>query len=200
MSVSEHQMDDTDLSVSLDVGDCHQELSLRRGTLGPDVVDIRTLYAGTAALPTIRVSPRPRAASRDHLHRRRQGRAPLSRLSHRRARREGELYRARYLLLYGELPTKNKMKNFKIRIATPHHGARADGLLLHAASGATRTRWRSGRRDGRDVGLLPRLRPTSPIRLAARGGDASGMIAKMPTIVAWAYKYSVGQPFVYPRN
>ena len=26
------------------------------------------------------------------------------------------------------------------------------------------------------------------------------MIAKMPTIVAWAYKYSVGQPFVYPRN
>ena len=26
------------------------------------------------------------------------------------------------------------------------------------------------------------------------------MIAKMPTIVAWAFKYSVGQPFVYPRN
>ena len=26
------------------------------------------------------------------------------------------------------------------------------------------------------------------------------MIAKMPTIAAWAYKYSVGQPFVYPRN
>ena len=47
MSVSEHQMDDTDLSVSLDVGDCHLELSLRRGTLGPDVVDIGTLYAGT---------------------------------------------------------------------------------------------------------------------------------------------------------
>ena len=47
MSVSEHQMDDTDLSVSLDVGDCHQELSLRRGTLGPDVIDITTLYAKT---------------------------------------------------------------------------------------------------------------------------------------------------------
>ena len=46
MSVSEHQMDDTDLSVSLDVGDCHQELSLRRGTLG-DVIDITTLYAKT---------------------------------------------------------------------------------------------------------------------------------------------------------
>ena len=26
------------------------------------------------------------------------------------------------------------------------------------------------------------------------------MIAKMPTIAAWAYKYSIGQPFVYPRN
>ena len=26
------------------------------------------------------------------------------------------------------------------------------------------------------------------------------LIAKMPTIAAWAYKYSIGQPFVYPRN
>ena len=26
------------------------------------------------------------------------------------------------------------------------------------------------------------------------------MIAKMPTIAAWAYKYSLGQPFIYPRN
>src|SRR5882672_8979572 len=26
------------------------------------------------------------------------------------------------------------------------------------------------------------------------------LIAKMPTIAAWAYKYSLGQPFIYPRN
>ena len=26
------------------------------------------------------------------------------------------------------------------------------------------------------------------------------MIAKLPTIVAWAYKYSIGQPFAYPKN
>ena len=26
------------------------------------------------------------------------------------------------------------------------------------------------------------------------------LVAKIPTIVAWAYKYSIGQPFVYPRN
>ena len=26
------------------------------------------------------------------------------------------------------------------------------------------------------------------------------MIAKMPTIAAWAYKYALGQPFIYPRN
>ena len=26
------------------------------------------------------------------------------------------------------------------------------------------------------------------------------LIAKMPTIAAWAYKYAIGQPFVYPRN
>ena len=30
--------------------------------------------------------------------------------------------------------------------------------------------------------------------------SAFRLIAKVPTIAAWAYKYSVGQPFMYPRN
>ncbi len=34
----------------------------------------------------------------------------------------------------------------------------------------------------------------------ARRIAAFRLIAKVPTIAAWAYKYSVGQPFVYPRN
>ena len=30
--------------------------------------------------------------------------------------------------------------------------------------------------------------------------SAFRLIAKLPTIAAWAYKYSIGQPFMYPRN
>jgi citrate synthase len=55
------------------------------------------------------------------------------------------------------------------------------------------------RRGRRAVGLLSTTRPTSPIpkqRMIA----SHRLIAKMPTIAAMAYKYSVGQPFLYPDN
>ena len=35
---------------------------------------------------------------------------------------------------------------------------------------------------------------------ASRTISAFRLIAKMPTIAAWAYKYTIGQPFMYPRN
>ena len=69
-------------------------------------------------------------------------------------------------------------------------------------SAATRIRWPSSvalRR--RIVGLLSRFRldinndPTTSRMIAS-----IRLIAKVPTIAAWAYKYSIGQPFMYPRN
>ena len=51
----------------------------------------------------------------------------------------------------------------------------------------------------RAVGVLSRLAPTSTIP-EQRVIASHRMIAKMPTIAAMAYKYSIGQPFIYPRN
>jgi citrate synthase len=88
------------------------------------------------------------------------------------------------------------------RISKPrdqsHDAARADGELLPRLPPGRASDGDHGGRGRRDVGLLPRLtdihdpwqREVASIRL----------IAKMPTIAAWAYKYSIGQPFVYPRN
>jgi hypothetical protein len=46
MSVSESYIGKR-APASLAVADCHQELPVRKGTLGPDVIDITTLYAET---------------------------------------------------------------------------------------------------------------------------------------------------------
>ena len=103
-----------------------------------------------------------------------------------------------YLLMNGELPSKAQKDKFVKDITQPHDGARAAQQF-----------YRGFRRDAHPmavccgvVGALsafyhdsldihdPHQRMVASYRL----------IAKMPTIAAMAYKYSVGQPFVYPRN
>ena len=104
-----------------------------------------------------------------------------------------------YLLLHGELPNERRARRFHLHHQPPHHGARAARDLLSAASGATRTRWRSCAawsarcrafyHDSTDI-TDPEQRMIASHRL----------IAKMPTIAAMAFKYSIGQPFIYPDN
>jgi len=103
-----------------------------------------------------------------------------------------------YLLLYGELPTKSQMEKFTFAIT--HH------TMVHEQLA---TFFRGFRRDAHPMAIMcgvvgamaafyhdstdindPRQREIASHRL----------IAKMPTIAAMAYKYHVGQPFVYPRN
>ncbi len=103
-----------------------------------------------------------------------------------------------YLLLYGELPTKSQMDKFTYAIT--HH------TMVHEQLA---TFFRGFRRDAHPMAIMcgvvgamaafyhdstdindPRQREIASHRL----------IAKMPTIAAMAYKYHVGQPFVYPRN
>jgi citrate synthase len=103
-----------------------------------------------------------------------------------------------YLLLYGELPTPEQKQDFDYRVT--HH------TMVHEQI----TRFFQGfRRDAHPMAILvgcvgalsafyhdsldianPEHRHISAIRL----------IAKMPTLVAGAYKYSMGQPSMYPRN
>ena len=103
-----------------------------------------------------------------------------------------------YLLLHGELPTNDEFKTFRNTI-TRH-------TMVHEQM----TKFFTGfRRDGHPMAIMvgvvgalsafyhdstdindPEQRQTASYR----------MIAKMPTIAAMAYKYSIGQPFIYPRN
>ena len=101
----------------------------------------------------------------DHLHRRRQGRAPLSRLSDRGARVKLRLHGVCHLLLYGELPTRAEKAEFVDARDASHDGQRADAVL-HARLPPRRAP--DGGADGagrRAVGVLPRL--DEPARSAA---------------------------------
>ena len=103
-----------------------------------------------------------------------------------------------YLLLHGELPTNDEFKNFRNTI-TRH-------TMVHEQM----TRFFTGfRRDAHPmavmVGVVGALSAfyhdsTDINDLTQREMATHRMIAKMPTIAAMAYKYSIGQPFIYPRN
>jgi len=103
-----------------------------------------------------------------------------------------------YLLLYGELPTKEQYAEFvhTVKTHTMVHeqiafffrGFRRDAhpmAMLCGVTGALSAFYQ----DSLDVND-PRHREIAAYRL----------VSKMPTIAAMCYKYSSGQPFVYPRN
>ncbi|TKW68182.1 MAG: citrate (Si)-synthase [Paracoccus denitrificans] len=103
-----------------------------------------------------------------------------------------------YLLLYGELPNKTELEDFENRV-TRHtmvheqmnnffRGFRRDAHPMATMVGVVGA-MSAFYHDSTDIGD-PWQREVAAIRL----------IAKLPTIAAMAYKYSIGQPFVYPRN
>jgi citrate synthase len=103
-----------------------------------------------------------------------------------------------YLLMYGELPTKSQFKEFE-EIITNHTmvheqlikfytGFRRDAHPMSILCGVTGA-LSSFYHDSLDH-ENPRHREIATMRL----------ISKMPTLAAMAYKYSIGQPFVYPKN
>jgi citrate synthase len=174
-------------------------LPLIPGTIGPQVADIRKLYdtlgiftydpgyGGTAACES-----KITYIDGDEgvlLHRG----YPIDQLAE-----QSSFLEVAYLLLNGELPNAEQKKAFE------------NGVLRHTmVHEQLRAFYNGFRRDAHPMAVLcgvvgalsafyhdaldindPEVRRISAFRL----------IAKVPTIAAWAYKYSVGQPFVYPRN
>ncbi|MGR3250340.1 MAG: citrate synthase [Paracoccus sp. (in: a-proteobacteria)] len=103
-----------------------------------------------------------------------------------------------FLLLYGELPTAEQMADFQSRV-TRHtmvheqmhnffRGFRRDAHPMATMVGVVGA-MSAFYHDSTDISD-PWQREVASIRL----------IAKLPTIAAMAYKYSIGQPFVYPNN
>ena len=103
-----------------------------------------------------------------------------------------------YLLLFGSLPTTTELNNFTNGV-TKH-------TMLHEQ---IRRFWDGFRRDAHPmamlcsvVGAMSAFYPDSIDTQDPRQREISAyrMIAKIPTITAWAHKYNVGQPLIYPRN
>jgi citrate synthase len=175
------------------------DLPVRSGTIGPDVIDIAPLYKTTGAF-TFDPGFTSTAACESAitfingdkgvlLHRG----YPIEQLAE-----QGDFLETCYLLLYGELPTKAQKEDFDHRISR-HTMVHEQMQFL----------FRGFRRDAHPmavmVGVVGALsafyHDSTDISDPYQRMIASmRMIAKIPTIAAMAYKYSIGQPFVYPQN
>lgn len=172
---------------------------VRSGSVGPDVIDIRKLYAQTGAFTfdpgftsTASCDSAITYIDGDEgilLHRG----YPIGQLAE-----HSSFMEVSYLLLNGELPSKDVLDKFSgtisrhtmlhEQLATFYRGFRRDAhpmAIMCGVVGALSAFYH----DSTDI-TDPHQRMVASHRL----------IAKMPTIAAMAYKYSVGQPFLYPRN
>ncbi len=169
------------------------------GTVGPDVIDIRKLYAQTDNFTydpgfTSTASCQSKLTYID---------GDAGTLLHRgytigELAEQSNFMEVAYLLLNGELPSEDELANFSTTI-TRH-------TMVHEQLAQF---FRGFRRDAHPMAILCGVvgalsafyHDSTDIHDPAQRVIASHrLIAKMPTIAAMAYKYSVGQPFVYPDN
>ncbi|NQV48266.1 MAG: citrate synthase [Rhodospirillaceae bacterium] len=175
------------------------ELPVLKGTVGPNVIDVRKLYAETGHFTfdpgyTSTGSCESEITFIDGdkgilLYRG----YPIDQLAE-----NSNFIEVCYLLIYGELPSAKDLETFEHRIT--YH------TMLHEQINYF---FRGFRRDSHPmaimcgvVGALSAFYHDStdindPVH---RFIASTRMIAKMPTIAATAYRYSVGLPFTYPRN
>ncbi len=192
-------MTETQKTAKLTFGDTELHLPILSPTAGPDVIDIRKLYAQGKVFTydpgfTSTASCDSTITYIDGdvgqlLHRG----YPIDQLAE-----KSHYLEVCYLLLYGELPSAEQLEDFENRV-TNH-------TMLHEQM---QNFFRGFRRDAHPmavmvgvVGAMSAFYPDSTdIHDPWQREVASiRLIAKMPTIAAWAFKYSIGQPFMYPRN
>jgi len=175
------------------------DLPIYKGTVGPDVIDIRKLYGQTGKftydsgfLSTASCNSKITYIDGDKGELLYRG-YPIEDLAN-----NCDFLEVCYLLINGELPNAKEKKDF-------------DEMVIHHTMVHEQMQFflRGFRRDAHPMSVLtglvgamaafyhdeidysdPHAREVAQIRL----------IAKMPTLVAMAYKYSVGQPFIYPDN
>ncbi len=182
-----------------DGGNANAEFPVLEGSIGPEVIDIRKLYGQTGRFTydpgfTSTASCSSKITFIDGeegvlLHRG---------YSIEDLATKSDFLEVAYLILFGELPTESERAKF-VNGVTYH-------TMLHEQ---INNLFRGFRRDAHPMAVMvavvgalsafyhedldindPHNRLIASYRL----------VAKVPTIAAWAYKYSVGQPFTYPRN
>ncbi len=186
-------------NATLSFDDKTLELPMRSPSLGPDVIDIQKLYgqggvftydpgftstASCESAITYIDGDKGELLYRGY---------PIDQLAE-----KSHFLEVCYLLLYGELPTAEQLNEFVPRVtrhtmlheqmAYFYRGFRRDAHPMSIICGVQGA-MSSFYHDSTDIND-PWQREVASIR----------MIAKMPTVAAWAYKYSIGQPFIYPRN
>jgi citrate synthase len=199
MNVHEKPAKADEIAAELTLEGKSTKLAVRSGTLGPDVIDVGKLYRDTGCFTydpgftsTANCMSQITYIDGDAgvlLYRG----YPIDQLAE-----HSSFLETCYLLLHGELPTKAQFDGFRSTI-TRH-------TMLHEQM----TRFFTGfRRDAHPmavmvgtVGALAAFyHDSTDISDPGQRAVASyRMLAKMPTIASMAYKYSIGQPFIYPRN
>lgn len=188
-----------DKQATLNVGGKSFEFPVREGTVGPDVVDIRKLY-GQSHMFTYDPGFTSTASCESALtyidgeqgvllHRG----YPIGQLAE-----ESSFMETAYLMLNGQLPDAQEFEDFNYTIT--RHTMLNEQLMQF---------YRGFRRDAHPMavmcGVVGALSAfyhdsTDISDPDHRRISSHRLIAKMPTIAAAAYKYSLGQPFVYPDN
>jgi citrate synthase len=175
------------------------DLPLYQGSIGPEVIDIRALYGKTGKftydpgfLSTASCNSTITYIDGDKGELLYRG-YPIDQLA-----THCNFLEVCYLILYGELPTDAQRKEFVFHVT--HHTMVNEQMQLFL---------RGFRRDAHPmavltglVGALSAFYPDSMNLNDAREREISAirLIAKMPTLIALAYKYTIGQPYIYPRN
>ena len=192
-------MSDTSRTATLTIDGETYDLPIHSPTAGPDVIDIRKLY-GSAGVFTYDPGFTSTAAcdstitfidgdKGELLHRG----YPIDQLA-----AKSHYLEVCYLLLYGTLPSAAELEKFESTI-TRH-------TMIHEQM---HNFFRGFRRDAHPmailvgaVGAMAAFYHDSTDITDERQREIAShrLIAKVPTIAAMAYKYSIGQPFVYPRN
>ncbi|MET0321409.1 MAG: citrate synthase [Duganella sp.] len=190
---------DNKATLSFSDGSPSVEFPIYKGTIGPDVIDIRKLYGGTGKftydpgfMSTASCNSSITYIDGDKGELLYRG-YPIEQLAV-----NADFMESCYLLLNGELPNGVQKQEF-VDTVTKHtmvheqmqfffRGFRRDAHPMSVLVGTVGA-LASFYHDSLDINDA-KQREISAIRL----------IAKMPTLVAMAYKYSMGQPFMYPRN
>jgi citrate synthase len=187
------------ITVSLDGSNKSSSLPVIDGTIGPPVADIRKLYGDLGIFTydpgygaTASCESKITYIDGDEgvlLYRG----YPIEQLAE-----KSNFLEICYLLLNGNLPNKQEKHEFEMgvmrhtmlheQIRTFYNGFRRDAHPMAVMCGVVGA-LSAFYHDSLDI-HDPESRRISAFRL----------VAKVPTIAAWAHKYSVGQPFIYPRN
>ena len=190
---------DNKATLSFSNGKPSIELPVYQGTIGPDVIDIRKLYGQTGMftydpgfLSTAACQSAITFIDGDKGELLYRG-YPIEQLA-----TQCDFLETCHLLLYGDLPDAHNKADFTKRVINHTmvneqmqfflRGFRRDAhpmAVLTGLVGALSAFYH----DSTDINN-PEHRDIAAIRL----------IAKMPTLVSMAYKYGIGQPYMYPRN